>query len=65
MATGVHQIDQMNRACEIDVYKQWARAATGQGFLANVQRKYNVATTYKRATGDGRIHRIHWSPMAS
>ena len=55
---GAHQVDQMNHACDIDVYLQWARAVTGQGFSATVERKYNVATIYKRAIGRGRISRI-------
>lgn len=55
---GAHQVDQMNHACGIDVFVQWARAVTGQGFSAEVERKYNVATIYKRATGRGRIREI-------
>jgi biotin carboxylase len=55
---GAHQVDQMNYACDIDVYVEWARAVTGQGFSAEVERRYNVATIYKRAMGQGRIARI-------
>lgn len=55
---GAHQVDQMNVACDIDVYVQWARAVTGQGFSARVDRRYNVANVYKRAQGRGHIKRI-------
>lgn len=55
---GARQVDQMNYACDIDVYRQWARAVTGQGFDARFERLYNVATVYKRAQGHGRIVKI-------
>lgn len=55
---GARQVDQMNYACDIDVYRQWARAVTGQGWDGEVERPYNVATIYKRASGQGRIARI-------
>lgn len=77
---GARQVDQMNYACDIDVYRRWARAVTGQGGRAGhgpdgglasesavdsagasaleVRRLYNVATIYKRASGQGRIARI-------
>jgi len=55
---GAHQVDQMNYACDIDVFVQWARVVTGQGFAAEVERRYNVATVYKRAQGRGQISRI-------
>ena len=52
---GAHQVDQMNYACDIDAYKEWARAVCFSKFDAQVVRKYNVATIYKRAQGQGRI----------
>jgi formate-dependent phosphoribosylglycinamide formyltransferase (GAR transformylase) len=59
---GAHQVDQMNYACDVDVYLEWARAVTGQAVSGPVERKYNVATVYKRAVGSGRIRRIEgWS----
>lgn len=55
---GAHQVDQMNYACDFDVYREWARAVTFGRFDATIERKYNVATIYKRAQGQGRIHSI-------
>lgn len=52
---GAHQVDQMNFACDIDVYKEWANAICHARFQAKVERKYNVATIYKRAQGQGTI----------
>lgn len=56
---GAHQVDQMNYACDIDVYREWGRAVTHGRFEAAVERRYNVATVYKRATGNGRIRAVH------
>jgi hypothetical protein len=55
---GAHQVDQMNYACDIDVFRGWAEAICWGRFNARVERKYNVATIYKRAHGQGRIRRI-------
>lgn len=55
---GAHQVDQMNFACDFDVYREWARAVTQGRFDAQIDRKYNVATIYKRAHGQGIIQRI-------
>jgi biotin carboxylase len=55
---GAHQVDQMNFACDFDVYREWARAVTQGRFDAQIERKYNVATIYKRALGQGTIQRI-------
>lgn len=55
---GAHQVDQMNYACDFDVYREWARAVTHGQFGAVIARKYNVATIYKRAQGHGRIHAV-------
>ncbi len=55
---GAHQVDQMNYASDIDVYRAWGRAvATGQWDTA-VERRYNVATIYKRARGSGHIRSV-------
>jgi biotin carboxylase len=56
---GAHQVDQMNFACDFDVYREWGRAVAFDRFDARIERKYNVSTIYKRAQGDGRIARIH------
>jgi biotin carboxylase len=55
---GAHQVDQMNYACDFDVYREWARAVTVGRFEVAIERKYNVATIYKRAQGQGRIQSI-------
>jgi hypothetical protein len=55
---GAHQVDQMNYACDIDVFRGWADAVAFGRFRENVRRLYNVATIYKRARGEGRIQRI-------
>ncbi|MEO8277489.1 MAG: ATP-grasp domain-containing protein [Thermoanaerobaculia bacterium] len=55
---GAHQVDQMNYACDIDVFRGWADAVCFGRFRENVRRAYNVATIYKRAEGEGRIQRV-------
>ena len=55
---GAHQVDQMNYACDFDVFREWARAVTERRFPARVERRYNVATIYKRARGQGTIRSI-------
>jgi hypothetical protein len=55
---GAHQVDQMNFACDFDVYREWARAVALGRFEATVERRFNVATVYKRAQGIGRIRAI-------
>ncbi|MGH8310170.1 MAG: ATP-grasp domain-containing protein [Steroidobacteraceae bacterium] len=55
---GAHQVDQMNYACDFDVFREWGRAVTHGRFDARIERRYNVATIYKRAQGQGRIRAI-------
>ena len=55
---GAHQVDQMNYACDFDVFREWGRAITRGQFQARIERRYNVATVYKRAQGQGKIQRI-------
>jgi biotin carboxylase len=55
---GAHQVDQMNFACDFDVFREWARAVTHDRFDAVIERRYNVATVFKRAQGQGRITAI-------
>ena len=55
---GAHQVDQMNYACEFDVFRGWAEAVCFGRFSAEVRRLYNVANVYKRAQGDGTIRKI-------
>ena len=55
---GAHQVDQMNFACDIDVFRGWAEAVSFGRFSEDVRRLYNVANVYKRAHGTGRIRRV-------
>jgi hypothetical protein len=55
---GAHQVDQMNYACDFDVFREWANAVARGRFDTQIARRYNVATIYKRARGVGRIRAI-------
>ncbi len=55
---GAHLVDQMNYTCDIDLFREWARAVCWNSFEAPTRRKYNVAIIFKRAKGQGRISRI-------
>ena len=55
---GAHLVDQMNFTCDIDLFREWARAVCWKRFDAPVERKYNTAIVFKRALGQGRITRI-------
>ena len=48
----------MKFACDFDVFRAWGQAMTAGRIDGPIQRKYNVATIYKRARGVGRISRI-------
>ncbi len=55
---GAHLVDQMNYTCDIDLYREWARAVCWGSFEATTARQFNCAIVFKRAQGDGRIQRI-------
>jgi biotin carboxylase len=55
---GAHLVDQMNYTCDIDLFREWARAVCWHSFEAPTRRKYNAAIIFKRAKGQGRITRI-------
>ncbi|HEU5061220.1 MAG TPA: ATP-grasp domain-containing protein [Kofleriaceae bacterium] len=55
---GAHLVDQMNYTCDIDLFREWARAVCWGRFEASTARKYNAAIIFKRARGQGRITRI-------
>ncbi len=55
---GAHQVDQMNYASDIDVFRGWAEAVCFGRFSETVERRYNVASVYKRASGQGVIQRV-------
>jgi len=55
---GARQVDQMNYACDFDSFLEWARIVCLGRMEARIERKYNVATIFKRAHGQGRIQGI-------
>jgi len=55
---GAHQVDQMKFACDFDVFRAWGSAMTHGRLNEAFNRRYNVATIYKRAQGVGRITSI-------
>jgi biotin carboxylase len=55
---GAHLVDQMNYTCDIDLFREWARAVCWGRFEAPTARKYNAAIVFKRAKGQGRITRV-------
>ena len=55
---GAHLVDQMNYTCDIDLFREWARAVCWGRFEPPTTRKYNAAIIFKRAKGHGRITRI-------
>jgi biotin carboxylase len=55
---GAHLVDQMNYTCDIDLFREWARAVCHGKFEAPTRRKYNAAIIFKRAKGRGRITRV-------
>ncbi len=55
---GAKLIDQMNYTCDIDLFREWARAVCWGTFTAPTVRKYNCAIIFKRAKGRGHITRI-------
>jgi biotin carboxylase len=54
---GAHHVDQMKYACDFDVFRAWAEAVVHGRIDEPWERRYNVATIYKRARGVGRITR--------
>jgi biotin carboxylase len=55
---GAHQVDQMNYVLDFDAFREWARAVVEGRCLIPGERRYNVATVFKRAHGQGRIRAI-------
>jgi hypothetical protein len=55
---GAHLVDQMNYTCNVDLFREWARAVCYGRFEGDTKRKYNVAIVFKRALGQGRIRAI-------
>jgi biotin carboxylase len=55
---GAHLVDQMNYTCDVDLFREWARAVCWRSFEGRTERRYNVAILFKRALGQGRITRV-------
>jgi hypothetical protein len=54
---GGRTVDAMNFASDIDLFRAWAEAAVHGSISQPVERKFNAATVFKRAIGQGRILR--------
>jgi biotin carboxylase len=55
---GAYSVDIMNYASDIDLFTGWAEAVCHGRFSQPVERRYNCASIFKRARGQGRIQRI-------
>jgi formate-dependent phosphoribosylglycinamide formyltransferase (GAR transformylase) len=55
---GARLVDLMNYCTDNDTYVGWAEAACFGKLRRRFERKWNVAITFKRAQGQGRIRRI-------
>ncbi len=55
---GARTVDIMNYASDIDLFTGWAEAVTHGRLSQRVVRKYNCASIFKRAQGEGHITRI-------
>jgi ATP-grasp domain-containing protein len=55
---GAFTVDIMNYASDIDLFRGWAEAELYGRFTQPIERRYNCASIFKRAQGQGRIQRI-------
>ncbi|MBT8486093.1 MAG: ATP-grasp domain-containing protein [Phycisphaerales bacterium] len=55
---GARTVDIMNYLCDADLYAGWGEAVTRGTFSQPTERRYNAASIFKRAQGQGRIQRI-------
>ena len=55
---GARTVDVMNYATDNDLYVRWAEAVAHGSFSAPVERRYNAASIFKRASGSGRIRAV-------
>ena len=55
---GARTVDVMNYANDIDLFHQWAEALIHGRFSVPVERRYNAASIFKRAQGQGKITHI-------
>jgi biotin carboxylase len=55
---GARTVDVMNYSCDTDLAARWAEAVTLGQFTEPVQRVFNSASIFKRASGEGRVTHI-------
>ncbi len=55
---GARTVDLMNFVSDIDLFTGWAEAVCHGTLSQDLSRKYNCASIFKRAVGQGRIQRI-------
>ena len=55
---GGRSVELMNYGCDIDVFRGWGEAIVHGAWHRKIERKYNAAVIFKRASGQGRIRRI-------
>jgi formate-dependent phosphoribosylglycinamide formyltransferase (GAR transformylase) len=55
---GGRTVDVMNFSCDIDLFRGWAEATCHGRISHPIERRYNAASIFKRAQGQGRIRRI-------
>ena len=55
---GARTVDIMNFACDLDLFQGWAEAVCMGKISQPIERRYNCASIFKRAQGQGRIQRI-------
>jgi biotin carboxylase len=55
---GAHTVDTMNFAGDVDLFTGWAEAIVHGTFDVPLERLYNCAIVFKRASGQGKIRRI-------
>jgi hypothetical protein len=55
---GARTVDVMNFANDVDLFQQWAEAVINGRLSESIERRYNAASIFKRAQGQGRIVRI-------
>ena len=52
---GARMVDVMNYATDADLFSAWAEAVTDGRISQPIERRYNAASIFKRASGSGRI----------
>lgn len=55
---GARSVDVMGQATNRSLFQTWAEATVAGRLSSPVKRPYNAAVIFKRASGDGRIHRV-------